>query len=293
MALLLTVSPSGSLIAAPTETHPLVVTSAAGRWVLSRATTRDVFIEVPTSVGTCGYNTNCAAHSLQLVDAVATNPHPFEAQTLRLSFSRNFQLRDSSLAQSSTGAEITGLSAQLWETSSLQPSGIPMQTSKNWHAGSVAAYWAGFDGYWWTASSLLRLPPNSTVSLSLALNYERYGGLPAWSHAQLSIVGYSDKWLWEQAALGTGGENICFDPLGAHTRAFITDVRPKLFDGAWKENVGGGDFVQLFGADGTLQYLKQMDPQIHSSGPCLSKAEYVAHHWPRRRREASMSPTPT
>ena len=58
-------------------------------------------------------------------------------------------------------------------------------------------------------------------------------------------MGYSDKWLWEQAALGTGGENICFDPLGTHTRAFITDLRPKLFDGAWKENVGGGDVMQM------------------------------------------------
>ena len=36
----------------------------------------------------------------------------------------------------------------------------------------------------------------------MALSYEKYGGVPAWSHAQLSIVGYSDKWLWEQAALG-------------------------------------------------------------------------------------------
>tara|TARA_B100000787_G_scaffold133309_1_gene102189 strand:- start:184 stop:387 length:204 start_codon:yes stop_codon:yes gene_type:complete len=49
---------------------------------------------------------------------------------------------------------------------------------------------------------LLRLPPNSTIALSLALSYEKYGDVPAWSHAQLSIVGYSDKWLWEQAALG-------------------------------------------------------------------------------------------
>ena len=104
--------------------------------------------------------------------------------------------------------------------------------------GSTDAYWAGFDGYWWTASVLLRLPPNSSIALSLALSYEKYGGVPAWSHAQLSIVGYSDKWLWEQAALGTGGENICFDPLGTHTRAFITDIRPKLFDGEWKENIG-------------------------------------------------------
>ena len=89
-------------------------------------------------------------------------------------------------------------------------------------------------------------------------------------------MGYSDKWLWEQAALGTGGENICFDPLGSHTRAFITDLRPKLFDGEWKENVGGGDFVQMFDPDGKLQYWKELDPQLHVSGPCLSKAEYTA-----------------
>ena len=150
---------------------------------------------------------------------------------------------------------------------------------------------------------LLRLPPNSSIALSLALSYERYGGVPAWSHAQLSIVGYSDKWLWEQAALGTGGENICFDPLGTHTRSFITDLRPKLFDGVWKEyamqgsnpglaaprqvcysrlslalgsNVGGGDFVQMFGSDGKLQYWKELDPQLHVSGPCLSRADYTA-----------------
>lgn len=75
---------------------------------------------------------------------------------------------------------------------------------------------------------------------------------------------------------GTGGENICFDPLGTHTRAFITDMRPKLFDGNWKGNIGGGDFLQVFGPDGRLQYLKGLDPQLHVSGPCLSKADYSA-----------------
>jgi hypothetical protein len=39
-----------------------------------------------------------------------------------------------------------------------------------------------------------------------------------------------------------GGENMCFDPIGAHTRSMITDVRPKLFDGNWKENIGGGKY---------------------------------------------------
>jgi hypothetical protein len=56
----------------------------------------------------------------------------------------------------------------------------------------------------------------------------------------------------------------------------ITDVRPKLFDGTWKENVGGGDFLTMFGANGAMQYLKELDPLIHTSGPCLSNASYTA-----------------
>ena len=114
------------------------------------------------------------------------------------------------------------------------------------------------------------------MSLSLALVYENFGGVPAFSHAQLSLVGYARGWLWEEAALGTGGENICFDPLGALTRATITDVRPKLFDGDWKQNVGGGDFALLWDAAGRFQYLTSVDPQLHTSGPCLSNASYVS-----------------
>ena len=114
ISLLLTVANDGSLVVAQPAAQPLAVTSAAGRWVLARPNTGDVFVEVPTSVGTCNYNTQCAALPLSRVDVVATNPHPTEQQTLRLSFSRNFEVRDSSLAQSSPQAEITGLSGQLW-----------------------------------------------------------------------------------------------------------------------------------------------------------------------------------
>lgn len=32
----------------------------------------------------------------------------------------------------------------------------------------------------------------------------------------------------------------------------------------------------MFGSDGKLQYWKELDPQIHVSGPCLSKADYSA-----------------
>lgn len=206
VSLVLMATEGGSLIAAQPSAHPIQVSSPSGS-VLSRSTLHDVFVEVPKSIPSCGYNTACASQPLTLVGMVATNPHPTESQTLRLSFSRNFQTRDADFHVASqsapSGADVTGLSTQLFETPSKQPTGLPLQISKNWHASSSdAAYWADFDGFWWTANSLLRLPPNSSIDLSLALNYERYGDVPAWSHAQLSIVGYSDKWLWEEAALG-------------------------------------------------------------------------------------------
>ena len=145
-SVVLTVDANGTLVAAQQSSHPLVVTSSTGT-VVSRPTTQDVFIEVPTNTPRCSYNTACANIGLTLIDMVATNPHPTDYQTLRLSFSRNFETRDTSLSQSGTSAEITGLSMQLWETSTLQPTGIPIQISKNWHVGSTAAYWAGFNGY--------------------------------------------------------------------------------------------------------------------------------------------------
>jgi len=78
------------------------------------------------------------------------------------------------------------------------PTGTPLQISKNWHSGKSSAYWAGYDGNWWTANVLLRVPSDSSISLSFAIAYEQFGGISAFSHAQLSIVGYSDKWLWEE-----------------------------------------------------------------------------------------------
>ena len=67
---------------------------------------------------------------------------------------------------------------------------------------------------------------------------------------------------------------MCFDPVGAHTRASVTDVRPNLFDSKWKENVGGADWLTYFDASGALVYQRAMDNFIRAHGPCLSNASY-------------------
>ena len=137
-----------SLVATSPPANPVEVSSPTGT-VLIRETTMDVFVEVPSTLPRCGYNLDCANKPLTLVDIVLSNPDPADEQTVRLSFSRNFETRDSSLTQSGTGSEITGLSvqvrvcvggcvlmmggltrgmhAQLWNATSKQATGIPIQ----------------------------------------------------------------------------------------------------------------------------------------------------------------------
>merc|ERR1719203_1351192 len=102
----------------------------------------------------------------------------------------------------------------------IRGTGIPCQISKNWHTGrsiAVEGHTAGHNHIWWTANVLLRLPAESKIDLEFAILYEAYGRVPAWSHAQLSLIGGKDpltRWVWEEAALGCAGENMVFDPLG-------------------------------------------------------------------------------
>jgi hypothetical protein len=251
----------------------IVSSSTAGSTIVSRSTTRDIVVEVPKNTPKCGYNTQCANVVIPNLNLTLTNNNAL-SQTVRLSISRNFVWRISTFdgQQSQPSAEITGLSAFFLDTTSLQPLGLSSQISKNWHSNDE--FWGEYEGTWWTTNTLFRIPPSSTVTLTMAMAYEKYGDIPGFSHAQLSIVGYSHQWLWEEAALGSGGENICFDPLGGHTRAAVTDIRPKLFDGDWKENVGGADFLIYFDQAGAFQYKKELDPQLLSNGPCLSNATY-------------------
>jgi len=251
------------------------LTVTGGSAVRPRSSVHDIMVEIPTSLPSCGYSP-CGS-KLGQVPVQVTNTHATEARVLRLALSRNFNMgpEGAGVVGRRPGAEITGMNVLLLDEA-LRPTGIPVQISKNWHDDSSAKF-AGYHGYWWTANVVLHMPADSTISLTFATVYELYGGVPAWSHAQLSLVGYSDMWLWEEAALGCSGENIVFDPLGMHTRASITDVRPKLFHGEWTDNVGGGEmFPTYFGADGAFQYWKAMDAQIHTSGPCLSNSSYVA-----------------
>ena len=82
------------------------------------------------------------------------------------------------------------------------------------------------------------------------MTYARWGGVPAASHAQLCLIGWGHNQFWDQSAIGSFGESICYEPGRVQRRCFIDDVRPlmtlpepgaKLY--GWAENAGGGDFL--------------------------------------------------
>ncbi|MFT5131122.1 MAG: hypothetical protein ACI8W8_004757, partial [Rhodothermales bacterium] len=176
------------------------------------------------------------------------------------------------------GAPITGVSAML-RSADGQPTGVPVQLSKNWHQHSQAG--DKYQGQWFNGFSHIRLPPKSRIELELTLAYGHWGGVPAASHAQLSLVGWGSNQLWEESAIGSWGESICYEPDRVQGGCNVLDVRPLMLRSpqnnrhwGWTGNVGGGDFVRLFAPDGKYLPHRNVRPSYQRQGPCLTEVTY-------------------
>lgn len=176
-------------------------------------------------------------------------------------------------------AGVTGMTPMLRDMSG-NPTGIPVQLSKDWH--QTAGHHFPMEGPWFHGYSMLYVEPHSSLDLEFDLTYGRWGGLPAASHAQLCLIGYAVNQLWDQAALGSWGESITYDPDVNLNRSMIDDVRPLMVtqmntkDGkwAWTNNVGGGDFLAYFNTKGEKQFLTRMKTAYLSQGPNLTDVVY-------------------
>jgi len=88
---------------------------------------------------------------------------------------------------------------------------------------------------------------------------------------------------WDQAAIGSWGESICYDPDVNLNRSMVDDIRPLMVramgtkDGrwSWTNNVGGGDFLVLVDRDGKRQPLVRMRTAFLSHGPNLTRVVYA------------------
>jgi hypothetical protein len=159
------------------------------------------------------------------------------------------------------------------------PTGIPVQISKNWHRmeGRPLLY----EGPWFHGFVQVAVEPGETWSGELAIAYARWGGVPSASHAQLCLVGWGVNQRWDQAAIGSWGESICYDPDICLNRSMIDDVRPLLVTGMnggqweWTCNVGGGDFLVYIDSQGQRQFLTDMRTAYLAGGPNLTETHYA------------------
>ena len=175
------------------------------------------------------------------------------------------------------GSTITGVSAILCDKDG-NPTGAPVQLSKNWHNHPQAGV---YSGQWFHGITQLRLPAGKSIDLEFRLVYGHWGKLPAASHAQLSLIGWAGNNLWEESALGSWGESICYDPEQAQASCTITDVRPMMVKGSnnsqwnWTLNHGGGDFFRFFNTAGDRIPHSNVRAVTQMSGPCLTAARYT------------------
>jgi hypothetical protein len=175
---------------------------------------------------------------------------------------------------------ITGFTPMLCEPDGT-PTGLPVQVSKNWHQRPEKGH-LQHEGSWFHGFTSVRVPPKSKRDFVFQMVYARYGGVCAASHAQLSLIGWGHNQFWDQAAVGSFGESICFEPGRVQRRSFITDVRPLMTlprqpdakRWGWAENCGGGDFLLWKDAAGIYQPMKATRTDYRSHGPCLTDVGY-------------------
>ncbi|CAA6679895.1 Unannotated [Lentimonas sp. CC4] len=158
---------------------------------------------------------------------------------------------------------VTGFVPMLLDDQGRQ-TGIPVQTSKNWHKKLGGTTDLPYDGQWIRTSARVTVPANTTLDLEYAIVHAQWQGLPAASVGQLSLVGWGGNGFWTQMALGSWGETFCFQPGRVLRRAMLTDIRPTLQRGlgkgkelAWTSNVGGGDVGLIKDTEG--KYLAWVD----------------------------------
>jgi hypothetical protein len=175
---------------------------------------------------------------------------------------------------------ITGFTPMLCEPDGT-PTGLPVQISKNWHILAEKGR-LPHDGQWFHGFAWVRVPPKSRRELVFQMVHARYGGVCAASHAQLCLIGWGHNQFWDQVAVGSFGESICFEPGRVQRRCFITDMRPLMTlpveanakRWGWADNCGGGDFLMWKNAQGRYQEMKGTRTEHRSQGPCLTDVSY-------------------
>ena len=202
-----------------------------------------------------------------------TNPTTTTAVNLPLVFDE----------QQSTGA-MTGTSMTLVSDVNGSPLGHNVQISKNWHKTAQDK----FMGPWLRGSTMINLAAGETKTYRLRVIQGYWAQTPAAHHVQLSVIGWPSQginkgsWKWDQAALGSWGESITYDPTMHLADTFINDYRPSFTtpkNGSaghgWAENVGGGSFLIYRDKNDNFRHLKKIKTAYKWNGPNLTEVHYT------------------
>ena len=172
-------------------------------------------------------------------------------------------------------ASITGICPILCHEDGT-PTGIPVQTSKNWHLPAIGSYFRPY--------MILPAKPGKTT-YKLRIVYGFYGTVPSASHSQLSLIGWGNNTRWDQLAIGTWGETICFDPEMGCTEVAITDVRGLMLRNGkngkpwnWTDAGWGGDWLGLTDPEGNKLVVSEMKVAYLAQGPCLTDVHYDGYY---------------
>ena len=190
---------------------------------------------------------------------------------------------------------VVGMSP-MWEDESGDVDGTPVQITKDWHIHPDPAEcgeWFAIpldaprrylEGKWSHLYSFIKVPARSAVKKTFVCAFENWGKYPASSHAQLSLVGWGGYSVWEQLAVGSHSESICFAMDGTSNIGVIQDVRPLYMRGrhggfadyGWSDSVGGGEFMYYEDADGKLQDFACVIADFKQQCPVMTDVDYKA-----------------
>ena len=210
-------------------------------------------------------------HRIERVSVSIENPGPGQ-RMLRLNFAKDGRVFG-----------ITGISAILRDLDG-NPLGVPVQLSKNWHSGGTTDQSRRYEGPWFHGLVMLTVPAGGKIDFEYTSVNAFWGMLPAASHAQLCLVGWGSNQLWDQAAIGSWGESLCFEPDQGQMGGAVLDTRPLMVWGmgnapqkkwGWTNNVGGADFLVYYDRSGKKQANSRMKTMVRRNGPNLTEVTYA------------------
>jgi hypothetical protein len=215
-------------------------------------------------------NDNKVNNRIERVKVTLVN-NAAEERTARLNFHKT---------QAAGVYAITGISAIIRDNN-LNPTGIPVQLSKNWHKKTGDLH----EGSWFRGFTMMTIPAGTTVDFEFTLVNAMWGKLPAASHAQLCLVGWGHNQLWEESAIGAWGETVCYEPDGGQAQSMVCDVRPLMTQSLdpelkpqkwnWTPNVGGADFFRFYNHLGEKQFITRIKTHYKRYSPNLTEVTYA------------------